>query len=116
MAHRIAHLPAGHQPGPQSRRVARSSPFAVMLLGVCALGFLGGAIALYAGRNSGSRSGHEVGAAVLAGAARFWGGKLVLWGGKNGGRRGAKELGAPALAGGGWGWAASPGGFPGRGI
>jgi len=40
-----------------------------MLLGVCALGFLGGAIALYAGRNSGSRSGHEVGAAVLAGAA-----------------------------------------------
>src|SRR5436309_15618505 len=74
MAKRTAHLPPGHQPGPQSRRVARGRPMAVILLSLFALGFLGGTIALYVTRNHGSRNGHIVGAGVFAGCA------LVMFG------------------------------------
>src|SRR5437588_4647874 len=69
MGRRTAHLPPGHKPGPQRRRWARSAPWGPIVCVGFGLGALGGAIALYATRNTGSRSGHEVGAAVFAAGA-----------------------------------------------
>ena len=63
---RYPHLPPGHAPGRQSKRVARGRPWGPALLFVFGLGALGGAIALWAGRNSAkSKSGSEVGAFVF---------------------------------------------------
>lgn len=70
MSARYAHLPPGHQPGPQSRRVARGRSWAPALLFLFSLGAVGAAVALWVGRNTAtSKSGSEVGAAVFLGIA-----------------------------------------------
>ena len=67
---RFAHLPPGHPPGPQSRRVARGRPWAPILVVLFGLGAVGAAVALWVGRNTAkSKSGSEVGAAVFLGVA-----------------------------------------------
>jgi len=67
---RFPNLPPGHTPGPQSRRVARGRPWGPILLFLFGLGAAGGAVALWAGRNTAkSKSGSEVGAAVFLGVA-----------------------------------------------
>src|SRR2546423_10421828 len=67
---RYGHLPPGHPPGKQSKRVARGRPWGPVLMFLFGLGALGAAIALWAGRNTAkSKSGSEVGAAVFLGVA-----------------------------------------------
>lgn len=41
---RYPHLPPGREPGPQSRRSRQGSRIAVVLVGIVAVGFLGGAV------------------------------------------------------------------------
>jgi hypothetical protein len=78
---RYGHLPPGHPPGKQSKRVARGRPWGPALLFLFGLGALGAGIALWAGRNSAkSKSGSEVGAIVfLAVALLLILGALWLW-------------------------------------
>jgi MFS family permease len=64
------HLPQGHEPGPQTRRAARGAPIGILFLGVASLGFVAGAVILFAGASHDkSPSGARVGAAFFVAAA-----------------------------------------------
>ncbi len=64
------HLPAGHAPGAQSRRIARNTPVGLIVVVLLGVGLLGGAIALLVvAPSTKSPSGSRVGAAILGAGA-----------------------------------------------
>jgi hypothetical protein len=64
------HLPPGHEPGPQSKRMKRGRPIGVAIIVLAMLGLAAAAVLLLVtAKHAKSPSGAHVGAAILGGAA-----------------------------------------------